>query len=245
MQAFLPSRSYLTPVRDEEAESQRKAKSRHARQTRRSTQGVTLTDLKEAQKSNILSPQNSRKAEGGPLAELSCLKNGLTDDRRVRSVSMETTETAEISPKWPDGPKWSKMDEQGNVERRLETIADSPMSDLPCSCVAGSRGLLHCNNAFTAGAICRRDENQNRVEDEAPLTRQRLFCDGEVRGERHRKQRGFDLVSIDGSCLVSGCPPLSTTRWSQKISVLSLCAERIRVFTVHLRITTVSCIQIP
>nr|XP_040049747.1 protein phosphatase 1 regulatory subunit 12B-like isoform X2 [Gasterosteus aculeatus aculeatus] len=181
MQAFLP-RSYLTPVRDEEAESQRKAKSRHARQTRRSTQGVTLTDLKEAQKSNILSPQNSRKAEGGPLAELSCLKNGLTDDRRVRSVSMETTETAEISPKWPDGPKWSKMDEQGNVERRLETIADSPMSDLPCSCVAGSRGLLHCNNAFTAGAICRRDENQNRVEDEAPLTfetRQRLFCDGE------------------------------------------------------------------
>lgn len=39
--------------------------------------------------------------------------------------------------------------QQGNVERRLETIADSPMSDLPCSCVAGSRGLLHCNNAFT------------------------------------------------------------------------------------------------
>lgn len=31
-------RLYLTPVRDEEAESQRKAKSRHARQTRRSTQ---------------------------------------------------------------------------------------------------------------------------------------------------------------------------------------------------------------
>lgn len=31
-------RSYLTPVRDDEAESQRKAKSRHARQTRRSTQ---------------------------------------------------------------------------------------------------------------------------------------------------------------------------------------------------------------
>lgn len=31
-------RSYLTPVRDEEAESQRRARSRHARQTRRSTQ---------------------------------------------------------------------------------------------------------------------------------------------------------------------------------------------------------------
>uniref|UniRef100_A0A8C6HGL7 Protein phosphatase 1 regulatory subunit n=1 Tax=Mus spicilegus TaxID=10103 RepID=A0A8C6HGL7_MUSSI len=43
-------RSYLTPVRDEEAESLRKARSRQARQTRRSTQGVTLTDLQEAEK---------------------------------------------------------------------------------------------------------------------------------------------------------------------------------------------------
>ncbi|KAM4037278.1 protein phosphatase 1 regulatory subunit 12A isoform 3-T3 [Anomaloglossus baeobatrachus] len=46
----LSSRSYLTPVRDEESESQRKAKSRQARQSRRSTQGVTLTDLQEAEK---------------------------------------------------------------------------------------------------------------------------------------------------------------------------------------------------
>nr|XP_019606383.1 PREDICTED: protein phosphatase 1 regulatory subunit 12B isoform X4 [Rhinolophus sinicus] len=45
-----PSRSYLTPVRDEEAESLRKARSRQARQTRRSTQGVTLTDLQEVEK---------------------------------------------------------------------------------------------------------------------------------------------------------------------------------------------------
>ncbi|XP_072889827.1 protein phosphatase 1 regulatory subunit 12C-like isoform X2 [Hemitrygon akajei] len=43
-------RLYLTPVRDDESESQRKARSRHARQSRRSTQGVTLTDLKEAEK---------------------------------------------------------------------------------------------------------------------------------------------------------------------------------------------------
>ncbi|XP_070797695.1 protein phosphatase 1 regulatory subunit 12B isoform X6 [Pituophis catenifer annectens] len=43
-------RSYLTPVRDEEAESLRKARSRQARQTRRSTQGITLTDLQEAER---------------------------------------------------------------------------------------------------------------------------------------------------------------------------------------------------
>uniref|UniRef100_A0A8C6MHB5 Protein phosphatase 1 regulatory subunit 12C n=1 Tax=Nothobranchius furzeri TaxID=105023 RepID=A0A8C6MHB5_NOTFU len=44
------SKQFQPPVRDEESESQRKVRSRLLRQTRRSTQGVTLTDLKEAEK---------------------------------------------------------------------------------------------------------------------------------------------------------------------------------------------------
>ncbi|XP_041837884.1 protein phosphatase 1 regulatory subunit 12C isoform X2 [Melanotaenia boesemani] len=43
-------KQFQAPVRDEESESQRKARSRLMRQSRRSTQGVTLTDLKEAEK---------------------------------------------------------------------------------------------------------------------------------------------------------------------------------------------------
>ncbi|XP_041445873.1 protein phosphatase 1 regulatory subunit 12A isoform X2 [Xenopus laevis] len=58
-------RSYLTPVRDEEAEAQRKARSRHARQSRRSTQGVTLTDLKEAEKV-MKGQQDNKEAEPTP-----------------------------------------------------------------------------------------------------------------------------------------------------------------------------------
>ncbi|XP_030069900.1 protein phosphatase 1 regulatory subunit 12A isoform X2 [Microcaecilia unicolor] len=60
----IQSRSYLTPVRDEESESQRKARSRQARQSRRSTQGVTLTDLQEAEKTIGRSrPTRSREQE--------------------------------------------------------------------------------------------------------------------------------------------------------------------------------------
>ncbi|NWS57001.1 MYPT2 phosphatase, partial [Chunga burmeisteri] len=69
-------RSYLTPVRDEEAESLRKARSRQARQTRRSTQGVTLTDLQEAERTFSRSraerqaqEQQSEKAESAEPAE--------------------------------------------------------------------------------------------------------------------------------------------------------------------------------
>uniref|UniRef100_A0A3P9QGE2 Protein phosphatase 1 regulatory subunit n=1 Tax=Poecilia reticulata TaxID=8081 RepID=A0A3P9QGE2_POERE len=57
-------RSYLTPVRDEESESKRKARSRQARQSRRSTQGVTLTDLQEAEKTiGRTRPQKTREEE--------------------------------------------------------------------------------------------------------------------------------------------------------------------------------------
>uniref|UniRef100_M3Y930 Protein phosphatase 1 regulatory subunit n=1 Tax=Mustela putorius furo TaxID=9669 RepID=M3Y930_MUSPF len=58
-------RSYQMPVRDEESESQRKARSRLMRQSRRSTQGVTLTDLKEAEK----------VAGKAPEPEKSCLQS--------------------------------------------------------------------------------------------------------------------------------------------------------------------------
>ncbi|XP_078511141.1 protein phosphatase 1 regulatory subunit 12C isoform X1 [Lissotriton helveticus] len=56
-------RSYQTPVRDEESESQRKARSRLMRQSRRSTQGVTLTDLKEAEKTVGRSVETSQVSD--------------------------------------------------------------------------------------------------------------------------------------------------------------------------------------
>uniref|UniRef100_A0A8C4NFG0 Protein phosphatase 1 regulatory subunit n=1 Tax=Eptatretus burgeri TaxID=7764 RepID=A0A8C4NFG0_EPTBU len=62
-------RSYLTPVRDEESESQRKARSRQARQTRRSTQGITLTDLREAEKIRMHSSDQRAKEQPQPSQE--------------------------------------------------------------------------------------------------------------------------------------------------------------------------------
>jgi len=52
-------RSHLQPVRDEEAEAQRKARSRRERQARRSTQGVTL-DVYEEAKRHITSMREER-----------------------------------------------------------------------------------------------------------------------------------------------------------------------------------------
>jgi len=46
---FFICRSFVPPARDEESETQRKAHAKRVRETRRSTQGVTLEELKYAQ----------------------------------------------------------------------------------------------------------------------------------------------------------------------------------------------------
>ncbi|CAJ1084765.1 hypothetical protein L3Q82_015939 [Xyrichtys novacula] len=166
-------RSYLTPVRDEEAESQRKAKSRHARQTRRSTQGVTLTDLKEAQKTFSLPPQDRQAAEGGTLDERSCLRKNFAEDRRVRIDLAESIEQTEISR------KWSKVDEEGNFDTRLETLTECSVPNLSYPSTAESCGLTYCNSSYRVGERWRRDENQNPIEETAELTfttKQRRRC---------------------------------------------------------------------
>ncbi|XP_075044070.1 protein phosphatase 1 regulatory subunit 12A-like isoform X2 [Mixophyes fleayi] len=88
-------RSYLTPVRDEEAEAQRKARSRHARQSRRSTQGVTLTDLKEAEKV-IKGQQDNKVAESEPAKNQ---KEETSKDNQTKARSSRSTgdDGAEVS----------------------------------------------------------------------------------------------------------------------------------------------------
>eukprot|EP00075_Anas_platyrhynchos_P011508 XP_027300761.1 protein phosphatase 1 regulatory subunit 12B isoform X9 [Anas platyrhynchos] len=104
------TRSYLTPVRDEEAESLRKARSRQARQTRRSTQGVTLTDLQEAERTFSRSraerqaqEQQSEKAESTEPAEDSSERQE-TRSRWSRSADDETVYRRLRCPAQPDKP---------------------------------------------------------------------------------------------------------------------------------------------
>ncbi|CAH0384317.1 unnamed protein product [Bemisia tabaci] len=48
-QPIMPRKSFVPPVRDEESETQRKAHAKRVRETRRSTQGVTLEEIKSAE----------------------------------------------------------------------------------------------------------------------------------------------------------------------------------------------------
>ncbi|NWI92923.1 MYPT2 phosphatase, partial [Pitta sordida] len=106
-------KSYLTPVRDEEAESLRKARSRQARQTRRSTQGVTLTDLQEAERTFSRS-RAERQAQEQP------------------SDKAESTE-AEEGERQESRPRWSRSTDEESVYRRLRCPAQPDKPTTPVS----------------------------------------------------------------------------------------------------------------
>ncbi|XP_059731594.1 protein phosphatase 1 regulatory subunit 12B isoform X2 [Bos taurus] len=97
-------RSYLTPVRDEEAESLRKARSRQARQTRRSTQGVTLTDLQEAERTFSRSRVERQAQEQPSLKPVGpgALEGG---PRKHEPLAAPTQEAGESRQPWGRSPE--------------------------------------------------------------------------------------------------------------------------------------------
>ncbi|XP_008116678.1 protein phosphatase 1 regulatory subunit 12C isoform X2 [Anolis carolinensis] len=116
-------RSYQTPVRDEESESQRKARSRLMRQSRRSTQGVTLTDLKEAEKtmgrtgdSKTMSEQRSKEDEKHDKDEEQHAQESTDSSRRFRLSSSDSASVYTVNPLVVNSQprKGSEADETGS-----------------------------------------------------------------------------------------------------------------------------------
>ncbi|KAM9255334.1 protein phosphatase 1 regulatory subunit 12B isoform 1-T1 [Cariama cristata] len=123
-------RSYLTPVRDEEAESLRKARSRQARQTRRSTQGVTLTDLQEAERTFSRSRAERQAQE-------------------QQSEKAESTEPAEDSSERQETrSRWSRNTDEETVYRRLRCLVQPDKPTTPVS-PSTSAPLLYTSSYLT------------------------------------------------------------------------------------------------
>merc|ERR1719210_1935627 len=68
-------RSFVPPVRDEESETQRKAHAKRVRETRRSTQGVTLEDLKSAEQLVKKKQQQENQQRTSELQQLVASQN--------------------------------------------------------------------------------------------------------------------------------------------------------------------------
>ncbi|XP_074029943.1 myosin binding subunit isoform X2 [Leptinotarsa decemlineata] len=79
-------KSFVPPVRDEESETQRKAHAKRVRETRRSTQGVTLEEIKSASKS----AEQSVKKQGQPTSNEKPGSNGDSPNGVVVTATITT-----------------------------------------------------------------------------------------------------------------------------------------------------------
>uniref|UniRef100_A0A4X2K3X1 Protein phosphatase 1 regulatory subunit n=1 Tax=Vombatus ursinus TaxID=29139 RepID=A0A4X2K3X1_VOMUR len=166
-------RSYLTPVRDEEAESQRKARSRQARQTRRSTQGVTLTDLQEAERTFSRSraerqsqEQPSEKAESG----LEGLEGSSEKQEPLTALTKETGESRQQrgSRSWDEEPSYGRLrclTQQDKPTTPVSPSGSSPSLSIGSYLLRASRTSgLDSESSETATSTAK-DMEKNESED--------------------------------------------------------------------------------
>ncbi|KAF1521354.1 Protein phosphatase 1 regulatory subunit 12B, partial [Eudyptes sclateri] len=220
-------RSYLTPVRDEEAESLRKARSRQARQTRRSTQGVTLTDLQEAERTFSRSraerqaqEQQSEKAESTEPAEDSSERQETrsrwsrnTDEEVIRLASLLTTVYRRLRcPVQPD----------------KHTTPVSPSTSAPLLYTSSYLtrtnkylGLDSVNPADFRGAATEMEKNECEDQDLDDRSPNKQSIRERRRPKERRRGTGIIFSTKDDDDEVDGNEELKETRVSENICLNS------------------------
>ncbi|XP_041351500.1 protein phosphatase 1 regulatory subunit 12A-like isoform X7 [Gigantopelta aegis] len=137
-------RSYEPPKRDEEAETQRKARAKRARETRRSTQGVALEDVEQAQESikhsstdqdrEKLRLQNNKETDKDNSSVSITKRDSVRDsqkdslsDRTSSSLSSKDTpadETSTYHRRWED----HRDDSRSSFRRSRDSTRDNSSS---------------------------------------------------------------------------------------------------------------------
>ncbi|KAF1540873.1 Protein phosphatase 1 regulatory subunit 12B, partial [Eudyptula minor] len=220
-------RSYLTPVRDEEAESLRKARSRQARQTRRSTQGVTLTDLQEAERTFSRSraerqaqEQQSEKTESTEPAEDSSERQETrsrwsrnTDEEVIRLTSLLITVYRRLRcPVQPD----------------KHTTPVSPSTSAPLLYTSSYLtrtnkylGLDSVNPADFRGAATEMEKNECEDQDLDDRSPNKQSIRERRRPKERRRGTGIIFSTKDDDDEVDGNEEVKETRVSENICLNS------------------------
>uniref|UniRef100_A0AAR5Q198 Protein phosphatase 1 regulatory subunit 12B n=1 Tax=Dendroctonus ponderosae TaxID=77166 RepID=A0AAR5Q198_DENPD len=127
-------KSFVPPVRDEESETQRKAHAKRVRETRRSTQGVTLEEIKSAEQlvklknqpnnSDTFKLEDATKPEAPNTPSFIRRLNSSTNSSRPSSAPIETAETTVTIPlRRPKSLEEKEQDKENDVRNAQATLA--------------------------------------------------------------------------------------------------------------------------
>uniref|UniRef100_A0A1I8NAM1 Protein phosphatase 1 regulatory subunit 12B n=1 Tax=Musca domestica TaxID=7370 RepID=A0A1I8NAM1_MUSDO len=110
-------KSFVPPVRDEESETQRKAHAKRVRETRRSTQGVTLDEIKSAEelvkkKNSSMNNNNNNNSSSNELQG----NVGKTNEATTTTMTTVMTNTPVVTATIPAATTTSTHDSKPSVE---------------------------------------------------------------------------------------------------------------------------------
>ncbi|XP_037818239.1 protein phosphatase 1 regulatory subunit 12A isoform X5 [Lucilia sericata] len=112
-------KSFVPPVRDEESETQRKAHAKRVRETRRSTQGVTLDEIKSAEE--LVKKKNSTMNNNN--------NNNSSSNEMQANVTNETTTTTTTSTTTPITATTIEQDLSKEQEQKQSQLQKSEETD--------------------------------------------------------------------------------------------------------------------
>ncbi|XP_058978585.1 protein phosphatase 1 regulatory subunit 12A-like [Musca domestica] len=122
-------KSFVPPVRDEESETQRKAHAKRVRETRRSTQGVTLDEIKSAEelvkkKNSSMNNNNNNNSSSNELQG----NVGKTNEATTTTMTTVMTNTPVVTATIPAATTTSTPDSKPSVEptkdNKPQTVED-------------------------------------------------------------------------------------------------------------------------
>ncbi|CAH0546537.1 unnamed protein product [Brassicogethes aeneus] len=119
-------RSFVPPVRDEESETQRKAHAKRVRETRRSTQGVTLEEIKSAEQYIKKSQTNNKSDASGANGDSGI---HVTATITTATPTVITRESEDATTTHERRPSWRLRVDNGSCKFKLEDAtkpADTP-----------------------------------------------------------------------------------------------------------------------
>uniref|UniRef100_A0A1Y1JTL0 Protein phosphatase 1 regulatory subunit 12B n=1 Tax=Photinus pyralis TaxID=7054 RepID=A0A1Y1JTL0_PHOPY len=207
-------RSFVPPVRDEESETQRKAHAKRVRETRRSTQGVTLEEIKSAEqlvkkKNQTGVNNNNNNTNNNEQADSS---NGVSVTATITTAAptVPTRDNEESASVYERRPSWRLRVDNG-VKFKLEDATKeeelpstpsflrrpSPVTNPPLRPVSNP---VECAEATITIPLRRPKSQDNKEQDkenDARNAQATLATQAAIQRRRRPKRRSTGVVAFD------------------------------------------------
>eukprot|EP00096_Caligus_rogercresseyi_P008750 TRINITY_DN282_c1_g1_i7.p1 TRINITY_DN282_c1_g1~~TRINITY_DN282_c1_g1_i7.p1 ORF type:complete len:273 (+),score=89.62 TRINITY_DN282_c1_g1_i7:107-925(+) len=192
----LYSRSFVPPVRDEESETQRKAHAKRVRETRRSTQGVTLEDLKSAEQLVKKKQQQENQIRTSELQQLAAAGVGSTATTTVTtSATLVAASGGGLSPASTTSSSTSSSSYERKPSWRIKTAEASSDKNKNLSGDAAGKGssssskYLHPNNAqHQAGGYHNKSGGDKETHNGGEMDYKKLWEESQLENSRLREE---------------------------------------------------------